>query len=93
MLRNINYLIDLDEVYQKAEMARKEEIKKLLRVYSRLCKFFNVSENYTDEELSKSYRKLLIKYYPDKPDGSLKKFDKVKYFYKKLKEVKNITQR
>lgn len=83
----------MEAYYEKAEIARKEEIKRLLRVYSRLCKFFNVSENYTDEELYKSYRKLLIKYHPDKPDGCLKKFDKIKYFYKKLNEVKNITQR
>ena len=90
--------INMDEYCQRLKESnlkhQLEIIEQQTKVYNRLCRLFNVSEDYTDAELAKSYRKLLVKYHPDNPGGSLNRFDKVKDFYKKLKHArKYITER
>ena len=83
--------IDMEEYCRCLKEAKTRD---QTRVYHRLCKFFNVSEDYTDTELAKSYRKFMVKYYPDNTDGNIKKLDKVKDFDKKLKQArKYITER
>ena len=40
-----------------------------------------VSKEATPEEIKKAYRKLAVKYHPDKPDGNVEKFQEINNAY------------
>jgi curved DNA-binding protein CbpA len=47
---------------------------------------FKLNNNFTEEELKISYKKLALRYHPDRPDGDKDKFQLVTNFYMELLE-------
>lgn len=47
----------------------------------------NLSEGFTQEDLEKAYKKALIKFHPDRPEGDKEKFEQATEAYKKFKEL------
>lgn len=56
-----------------------------------------LSEGFTKEDLERAYKKALIKYHPDKPNGDKEKFEQSTEAYLKFKDIlwyrDHITQR
>tara|TARA_B100000700_G_scaffold158343_1_gene175570 strand:- start:1371 stop:2609 length:1239 start_codon:yes stop_codon:yes gene_type:complete len=71
---------------QQREQEFKKEINDLKTIRVNPLKVFQLEENYTLEELKKAYRKLALKYHPDRPDGNELKFKIVTKIYLALFE-------
>lgn len=73
------------EWIQQIEM---EYRKKVVKTFPIMCKFFNLSSDFTEEELEKAYKQARHKYHPDKPDGDKEKFMQASEFYSELKSIR-----
>jgi len=64
-----------------------DNTKKLLTMTSEksIVKLFDLKHDYTQAELKKSYRKLALRWHPDKKNGNAKKFKKINELYEKLR--------
>lgn len=83
-----NFEIDLKAVFEKMENNRKKENERIATVtYPNLCNYFHLPLKFTEKELYQAYRKLLVKYHPDKNDGNIEMFDEVKQKYNELTSI------
>ncbi|MBD5267030.1 MAG: DnaJ domain-containing protein [Bacteroides sp.] len=55
--------------------------------YSPYYEILNLNEDCTKEDLEKAYKKVRIKYHPDRLDGDKEKFEQTTEAYLKLKEL------
>lgn len=46
-----------------------------------------ISEDFTEKELEKAYRKALLKYHPDKPNGDKNRFEQATEAYLLIKDL------
>lgn len=80
--------IDLKAVLEERQKEFERELERIASIsYPSLCKFFNLSRDFTRKDLDKTYRNLLVKYYPDNAEGDIDKFDEVKKRYKELIKI------
>ena len=47
----------------------------------------NINKNASQDEIKKSYRKLALKYHPDKPSGDPEKFKQINKAYETLSDI------
>lgn len=52
-----------------------------------------ISEGFTKEDLEKAYKKALIKYHPDGPNGDKDRFEQVTEAYLLIKDIKESYER
>lgn len=52
-----------------------------------------ISEGFTKEDLERAYKKALIKYHPDKPNGDKDKFEQVTEAYLLIKDLEESYER
>lgn len=82
------------EWLKKFEIQHREHV---LKTFPSFCNFFELSTDFTEEELEKAYRQMRLKYHPDRLNGDKEKFMQALEIYNELKSnykyYKEITQR
>ena len=81
------YNVELREWIKELENKHRAYTRK---TYPLLCKFFNLTENFTEEELYKAFRKMRVKYHPDQPNGDIEMFMQVREKYDELKGMMTV---
>ena len=84
-------LIFLEQQKRRREVYKKE-LKKFENSNIDPYELFNLTKNFTLDELKSSYKKLALVTHPDKPNGSPEKFQLVTKTYLSLLEKYNISQ-
>lgn len=83
-----NYEETLKHEREWAQLVEAEYRKRIIRSYPVMCNFFNLTSNFTKEELERAYKEARLKYHPDKPDGDKEKFMQAYEFYNELKSIR-----
>ena len=83
----INLLIKTHELLKgKLDITKYNKITDLLTTLNNnnienMLRIFKLKPVYTNEELERSYKKLVLKYHPDRPNGNIDKFKLIRSFY------------
>ncbi len=82
------------EWFKEMEIKHREHV---LKTFPSLCGFFNLSTDFTEEELENAYKQMRLKYHPDRPHGDKEKFMRAFEVYNEIKSnykyYKEISQR
>lgn len=90
-ISKINSLLKTHELLKdKLDVKKHNKINTLLKSLSNtnnienMLRIFKLKPVYTNQELERSYKKLIFKYHPDRPTGNIDKFKLIQSFYEVL---------